>query len=350
MNAKTPSSPREERQERKTSPYLLAHFLGVLGVLAFIPSCEKEPVKLQVGARTAQKISIQLNWKPEPQFGGFYAARDVAGKHGLEIEVIPGGVGTPTVQMVAAGKVPYAVVSADEVVIARTNGADVVALLAVYQTNPQGLMAHASRGLKTIGDVFAQPGTVAMQRGLPYASFLEKRFGFDKVKIVPSPGGDLSAFRADPNYTMQCFVTSEPLAATKAGLDPKTFLIAEAGYNPYTTVLVTRGETIAKDRKQVDAVVSAVKEGLANYLADPTKTNAVMQQLNPTMDAETFAEGAVAQRPLIETPETAQIGVGGMTLARWEELCRQLVELKVIEKAPNAAECFLSSSGSTTKP
>ena len=102
-------------------------------------------------------------------------------------------------------------------------------------------MAHASRGLKHIGDIFAQPGTVAMQKGLPYASFLEKKLGFDKVKIVPSPGGDLSAFRADSNYTMQFFVTSEPLAATKAGLDAQTFLIAEAGYNPYTTVLVTRG-------------------------------------------------------------------------------------------------------------
>jgi NitT/TauT family transport system substrate-binding protein len=328
---------------------LIRRLCVVCVLCGLLVSCDSK--QSPSSSSSTQKVSIQLNWKPEPQFGGFYAARDVAAKHGLEIEVVPGGVGTPTVQMVAAGKVPYAVVSADEVVIARSNGADVVALLAVYQTNPQGLMAHASRGLKSIGDIFAQPGTVAMQKGLPYASFLEKKFGFDKVKIVPSPGGDLSAFRADPNYTMQCFVTSEPLAAKKAGLDAQTFLIAEAGYNPYTTVLVTRGETIAKDRKQVDAVVAAVRDGLAGYLADPLNVNAAMQKLNPTMDAETFAAGAEAQKPLIATAETAQIGVGGMTLARWEELCRQLVELKVIEKAPNAGECFLSSgSGSTTKP
>jgi NitT/TauT family transport system substrate-binding protein len=300
-----------------------------------LTGCEK-----QASPSGPAKVTIQLNWKPEPQFGAFYTAKELAQKHGIEIDVVPGGVGTPTVQMVAAGKVPFAVVSADEVVIARSNGADVVALLAVYQTNPQGLMTHGSRGFKTIADIFASEGTVAMQHGLPYASFLKNKFGFDKVKVVPSPGGDLSAFRADPKYTMQCFVTSEPLAAKKAGLDAQTFLVADAGYNPYTTVLVTTGDMIKKDEKTTRAVVAAVKEGLKNYLADPSKTNATMQQLNPTVDAQTFADGADAQKPLIATEQTAKIGLGGMTAKRWQELCDQLVELKLVEKAPMAAECF----------
>ena len=291
-----------------------------------------------------QKVTLQLNWKPEPQFGGFYAAKELAAKHNLAIDIVPGGVGTPTVQMVAAGKAPFAVVSADEVVISRANGGDVVALFAVYQTNPQGLMTHAKRGFKSIGDVFNNPGTVAMQRGLPYASFLEKKFGFDKVKIVPSPGGDLSAFRNDPNFTQQCFVTSEPLAAKTAGLDVQTFLVAEAGYNPYTTVLVTRGDYRQKNPQVVASMLAAVRDGWRAYLDDPSKTNATMQQLNPSMDAETFTAAAGAQRPLIETDETKQSGLGVMTLPRWETLCTQLVDLKVVDKAPPAAACFVSDS------
>ena len=293
-------------------------------------------------ATGAQKVTLQLNWKPEPQFGGFYAAKELAAKHNLDIDVVPGGVGTPTVQMVAAGKVPFAVVSADEVVIARANGADVVALFAVYQTNPQGLMTHAQRGFKTIGDVFTNPGTVAMQRGLPYATFLENKFGFDKVRVVPSPGGDLSAFRADPNFSMQCFVTSEPLAAKRAGLDVQTFLIAEAGYNPYTTVLVTRGDYRTKNPQVVQSMTAAVRDGWRAYLDDPSKTNALMQQLNPNMDAETFVAAAEAQRPLIETDETKKSRLGVMTLERWETLCKQLVDLKDVDKAPPAAACFVA--------
>jgi NitT/TauT family transport system substrate-binding protein len=284
-----------------------------------------------------------LNWKPEPQFGGFYAIKETGAdaKHKLNLTIVAGGVGTPTVQMVAAGNVPFAVVSADELVMSRANGSDVVALFAVYQTNPQGLMTHATRGFKSIGDIFTNPGTVAMQRGLPYASFLEKKFGFDRVKIVPSPGGDLSAFRNDPNFTMQCFVTSEPIAAKKAGLDVQTFLIAEAGYNPYTTVLVTRNDYRQKNPQIVQSMVAAVRDGYRAYLDDPAKTNATMQQLNPSMDADTFAAAAEAQRPLIETAETKQSGLGVMTLDRWETLCKQLVDLKVVDKAPPAAECFV---------
>lgn len=303
----------------------------LLGLLALCGCQRSEP---------AARVALQLNWKPEPQFGGFYAARAIAARGGLELDVVPGGTGTPTVQMVAAGKVPFAVVSADEVVIARSHGADVVALYAVYQTNPQALMTHAARGFREIGDVFRHAGTVAMQRGLPYSTFLERKFGFERVRIVPSPGGDLGVFRSDRDYTMQCFATSEPLAATKAGLDPQTFLIAEAGYNPYTTVLVTRGDYLAAHGDVVRAVVHATAEGWRAYLDDPSATNAAMHALNPAMDAQTFAASAAAQKPLIETEETRRHGLGVMTLERWQALVGQLADMKQVDPAPAARDCF----------
>jgi NitT/TauT family transport system substrate-binding protein len=309
-------------------------------VIAF--GCDKSNPTSSAGGSSSTPIKLQLNWKAEPEFGGFYAAKDIGAfdKHGVSVEVVEGGAGTPTVQMVAAGKVEFGIVSADELVIARANGADVVALFAAYQTNPQGIMTHAEKGFTEIGDVFKADGTVAMQKGLPYSNFLEKKFGFDKVKIVPSPNGDLSVFRTDPNYSMQCFVTSEPIAARHAGLNVKTFLIADAGYNPYTTVLVTRGAYLRSDAKRVQSVVDAVKEGWNAYLADPSATNSAMQKLNPTMDAQTFKDCAEAQKPLIETDETKKLGVGAMTVQRWQTLIDQLADLKVIEKKPSASECF----------
>jgi NitT/TauT family transport system substrate-binding protein len=61
------------------------------------------------------------------------------------------------------------------------------------------------------------------------------------------------------------------------------------------------------------------------------------------MDQETFAAAADAQKPLIETDWTKQHGLGTMAWARWEELGKQLVELKVIEKAPAVDECFVDA-------
>ncbi len=289
------------------------------------------------------ELTLQLNWKPEPQFGGFYTAsiEEYYKQNSLDIKVEPGGAGTPTVQMVAAGRCPYGIVSADELVIARSKGLDVVALFAVYQTNPQGIMTRDSRNFKEIGDIFKENGILAMQKGLPYALFLEKKYGFDKLDIIPSPFGDLTAYRTREKYAMQCFVTSEPLAARKIGIEPKTFLIADSGYNPYTTVLVTRGDYLKAHTDEVKKVVDSVKKGWRTYLDDPTKTNEAMRKLNPSMDTETFKASADAQKPLIETDETKTSGLGTMTEARWKQLIDQLLDLKVIDKPIQVRDCFI---------
>jgi NitT/TauT family transport system substrate-binding protein len=290
-----------------------------------------------------RKVTLQLNWKPEPQFGGFYAAEieEIYKRHGLNVTITAGGAGAPTVDMIGAGTVPFAIVSGDEIIRARAKGNSVVALFAVYQTNPQGIMTRAARGLKTLADLFNRKGTLAIERGLPYSDFLERKYGFENLKIVPSPFGDLSLYRTQENYAMQCFVTSEPLAAKATGIEPQTFLVSESGYNPYTTVLATSEKYLKANPELVNAMIDAVREGWRSYLADPDKTNEHMGKLNPTMDARTFAESAAAQKPLIETADAKRLGLGTMVRDRWQTLIQQLVGLKVIDKAIHAQEVFV---------
>jgi NitT/TauT family transport system substrate-binding protein len=292
---------------------------------------------LLAGCGKTSKTRLALNWKPDPQFGGFYAAPYQ--KHNLDIDILPGGAGTPTVQMIGAGSAEFGVVSADELVIARSRGNDVVALFATFQNCPQGIMVHASRNLTSIGDVFKE-GTVALQRGLPYARILEKKYGFDHVKIVPSPGGDISAFLHDEKFAQQCFVMDEPLGAKRNGVTVKVFPVADAGYNPYTTVLACSGDLLKRDAGKVSAMVAAVREGWRIYLDHPMPTNESMRALNPTLDANTIAEVAEAQMPYIETNETRQAGLGVMTAARWETLVSQLKELGDLQQPVSAQDCF----------
>ncbi len=301
----------------------------VAGAAALLTACGK----------SSQKIRLALNWKPEPDFGGFYAAPYQ--KYGLDVEILPGGAGTPTIQMVGAGSAEFGIVAADELVVARSRGNDVVAVFAVFQNNPLGIMVHASRKLTSLADVFTG-GTVAMQRGLSYARLLEKKYGFDKVKIVPSPNGDVSAFLHDKNFAQQGYVTSEPLIAKRLGGDVQVFPISDIGFNPYTDVMATSGELLRSKPEMVKSMVAAVREGLRIYLDNPQPTNLRMQQLNPTMGLEMFTESAEAQRPLIETEETRKNGLGVMTRERWEALIMQLKNLGDIENAPAAEDCFRS--------
>jgi NitT/TauT family transport system substrate-binding protein len=242
--------------------------------------------------------------------------------------------------MVGAGSAEFGVVSADELIVARSQGNDVVALFAVFQNNPQGIMVHSSRKLKSLGDLLKSGGTLALQRGLPYARLLEKKYGFEKVKVVPSPGGDISAFLADKNFAQQCFIMSEPLTARHQGADVQVFPVSEEGYNPYTTVLVTSGDILRKDPERTKSMLAAVREGWRSYLDDPKPVNQRMNQLNPSMSPGVFAEVAEAQKPLIETEETRLNGLGSMSKQRWETLIAQLSELGDIRKPVEAGDCY----------
>jgi len=293
-------------------------------------------------AHAGDKIRLQLNWIPEPEFGGIYQAQEdgTFAKHGLDVDVTPGGAGAPTWQLVGTGKVDFAVASADEVLIARQQQADVVAIFATYQTCPQGIMVHASRGIKDLAGLFQAGGTLAVEPGLPYVNFLKKKYGDGKINFVSYDGGTAN-FLHDPNFAQQCFVTSEPIAVQKAGSDPQVFLISDSGYNPYTTVIIARGDYIKAHPDQIKAMTAALREGWAAYLADPSKANAAMGKLNADMDAQTFAAAAAAQKPLIETEDTKRDGLGTMTLERWKTLAAQLKDLGVITSA-EPAKCFMN--------
>jgi NitT/TauT family transport system substrate-binding protein len=294
-------------------------------------------------AQAATSVKLTLDWKPEPEFGGFYAAQQagIFAKNGLDVAIKSAGEGAATWQLVATGKTEFATTAADQVLIARAQDADVVALFAVYQTFPQGIMVHRSRGFSKIADVFNNPGTLAAEDDT-WLRFCLNKFGKHGVTVTGYTGG-IAAFLAKPTYSQQCFVTSEPIVAKTQGSDPQTFLIADAGYNPYTTVVITSGETIRKNPELVKAMITACRAGWRGYLDDPKPANSMMGRLNKDMDAETFTAAAEAQKPLIENEETKKSGLGSMTTQRWESLAKQLVDLKVIDKTIPAKDCFTSA-------
>ncbi|WP_413612157.1 ABC transporter substrate-binding protein [Bdellovibrio sp. HCB-110] len=292
-------------------------------------------------AQPPTSVTLALNWKAEPEFGGFYSAalQGIYKKHGLDVKILEGGSGTPTVQMLANNKVEFAIVSADEIILSQDRNAKnkVKGLFAVYQTSPYIVMTHAEKNFKTLKDVFASEGILSMQSGLPYYQFLVQKFGKPKVKVVPYTGG-VSNFLNNKNFSQQGFITTEPLSAEKAGAKVKSFLIADEGFNPYLVVIAATEETLSKKPELVKKIVTASREGWISYLKDPKATNQYMATLNKSLDLETFNKAADIQKPLIETKET----LGSMTSARWETLVQQLKDLKLIKSSPKAQDLFVN--------
>ena len=293
-----------------------------------------------------ENVKIQLNWLPEPEFGGIYAAelRGSFAKHGLTLEILKGGPDVPAVQMAAAGRVEFAVAAADEVIALREKGADVVGLFATFQTSPQAIMVKYSRPVSGIKVLLDAGGTLIAQPGLAYLKWLRASFDLSRTRIVPYGSGAMAQF-LDPkaaDVAMQCFVAAEPVTARRMGVDTKVFLIANTGFNPYAGVVITRRDFLTGHRGACRGMVAALREGWQAYLDDPEPANRAMAKLNTAMDLPTFAEAALAQRGLIENPDTRMLGLGAMDEGRWAQLSRQLIDLGIIDVPVPAQDCFLN--------
>lgn len=293
-------------------------------------------------ADAKRQVTLQLNWKPEPEFGPFYAAAENGrfAAEGLEVELRPGGSGAPTTDLLATGQVPFAIVSGDQIVLARAVGKRIVGIFAVYQKDPTAFMTQKARGITSFRELMHAPGTLAMERGMPFVSWIEKTIGLGPARIVPSPYGDLKYLRSDPQYAMQAFATAEPVAAKKQGIEVDVFLVADAGFDPYNTVLAVHEDTLANDADLVRRMLRATTAGWRDYLADPQATNETMAQLNPTMDRETFAAIAETQKPHVLSDDTEKRGPGAMNLERWTRLVGQMTESGVVPAKVEPAECF----------
>lgn len=297
-----------------------------------------------LSSNSTPSLTLALNWKAEPEFGGFYSAalQGIYKKHGLDVKIQEGGSGTPTIQMLANDKVDFAIVSADEIILSQDKNSrnKVKALFAVYQTAPYIIMTHAEKNFKNLKEVFTSEGILSIQSGLPYFNFLIQKFGKAsmKVKVVPYLGG-VSHFLNDKNLSQQGFITSEPLVAEKAGAKVKSFMVSNEGFNPYVVVIATTENNLKKQTEIVKKFIAASREGWTEYLKSPQPTNKYMATLNKSLDLETFRKSAEAQKPLIENQKEE---LGAMTKSRWETLIQQMKDLGLIKNQLKAEDLFFN--------
>ena len=307
-------------------------------VLLALTACASEPAPEDASSR----FQLALNWFPEAEHGGYYAAHvhDLYAAHGLEVEILGGGPDAPVVQRVATGQVAFGLTNADGVVNARAGGAPLIALFAPYQINPRCLVVHESTGITAIEEITDL--TLALSQRPAFSHYLRYRFAFPGVRIVPYHGS-ITPFLEDERYAMQGYVFSEPVVARRLGAQVRALMVAETGFNPYASVLVATEATVAQRPQLVAAMVAASAAGWRRYLEVPMETNAYIHRLNPETDLDILATGARLSRELVLDPEAREHGIGHMSAARWQTLVAQMVAAGVVEEGQvRAEECYTS--------
>jgi len=289
------------------------------------------------GAAAVDKVSFATNWKAEAEHGGFYqaVADGTYAKYGLEVTIRPGGPQSNERALLTAGKVEFLMAgNLDPAFNAVKEGIPTRVVAAIFQKDPQVFMTHPGQGLDTWESL--KKATMLVSRG-GVASFYQWMIadqGFTEAQVKPYTFNS-APFLADKKSAQQGYVTSEPYAVEKqGGFKPNIFLLADHGYDTYATTVETTVEMIEKKPDVVQRFIDASIVGWYNYLyGDNKAANAQIKKDNPDMDDAqiAFSIAKMKEYGIVDSGDTAKLGIGAMTEARMKSSFERMVRAKLVD-------------------
>jgi len=281
------------------------------------------------------KVSFGTNWVAEAEHGGFYqaVADGTYAKFGLDVTIVPGGPQVNNRILLLAGKIDF-FMSANSLqgFDAVAQNIPTVAVAAIFQKDPQVLLAHPGQGAETFEDLKKLTLLVSSEGLQTYFKWMQAEFGFSQEKVKPYTFNP-QPFLVDKKSAMQGYVTSEPYAVEKTGkFKPKIFLLADHGFNTYSTLIEARRETVEKNPGLVQRFVDASAIGWYNYLyGDNKAANALIRKHNPEMSDELIAYGIdkMKEYGIIDSGDTLKLGIGAMSDARMASFFDKMVKAGV---------------------
>ena len=248
--------------------------LAVLGILGAVSH-----------ALALDKVTFATNWLAEAEHGGFYQALadGTYAKYGLDVKIIPGGPQTNNRLLLAAGRIEFHLgANTIQAFDAVSQNIPIIAVASMFQKDPFILMSHPDVGLDRLEDLPKATAFIGKDAFVSIYQWLRVAFGFkdDKVKTYTF---NSAPFLADKTSIQQGYATSEPFEIEQQGkFKPNVFLLADYGYDSYSTMIETRQDLIDKSPDLVQRFVDASIIGWHNYIyGDNDKANALIKKIIP---------------------------------------------------------------------
>jgi NitT/TauT family transport system substrate-binding protein len=287
-------------------------------------------------AQTLDKVSFGTNWVAEAEHGGFFqaVADGTYKKYGLDVTIVPGGPNDNNRMLLIAGKLDFFMAANTLMALdAVANNVPVVTVAAIFQKDPQVFLTHPESKVTKLEDLKPLTLLVSKEGISSYFQWLKSEYGFSEEKVRPYTFNP-QPFLANKQSAMQGYVTSEPFAVEKtAGFKPGIILLADYGFNTYSTLIETRRELIDKKPDLVQRFVDASIIGWYNYLyGDNTAANALIRKLNPEMTNEllVYSLNKMKEYGIVDSGDTLRDGIGAMTDARAASFVDKMVRAGVV--------------------
>src|SRR5437016_9672271 len=165
-------------------------------------------------AQQLDTVRFGTNWVAEPEHGGFYQAfaDGTYRKYGLDVTIVPGGPQVNNRILLPVGKIDF-FLSANllQAFDAVAQGIPTISVAALFQKDPQVLLAHPDQGIERFEDLKKLTLFISSEGRATYFQWMKSEFGFRDEQVKPYTFNP-QPFLADKRSAMQGYVTSEPYA------------------------------------------------------------------------------------------------------------------------------------------
>ena len=312
---------------------------ALLVALALVGCGEKED---GTGA-DPERFDLALDFFVNPDHVGIYTALEQGTFENAGLDVQPRVPADPAapIKQVAAGQVDLAISYEPEVMLARDQGLDVVAVAALVNGPLTSLISLPEAGIEEPADL---AGKTIVTAGIPYqTAFLEtilRDAGVDPAEVDQVDVGlnllqPVLAGRADA--MLGGFLNVEGVQLEEEGKNPRVVPVDELGIPTYDElVLVADAERLADDPDSIEAFIAALETGTERAAASPAAATEALLAAGEGLDPQLTRAEVDATLPRLEPPKGRPFGY--MDPGEWEEFGAFLADQGQIDVQPSAGD------------
>ena len=219
-------------------------------------------------------VNLILNWTPTADHSPFYYAKAQGWyeKAGIDLTIETGkGSGVSSLK-VGSGGSPFGIADLATMLVAKSKGADVVALMSIYANTGQTFYWLKSHGVNSARDFVGHkignpPGDASRVMWPAFA----KAAGIapDAVSFVNvGPTAKIAALKSHTVDIISDFYNEHDLKVIEFGADLGYVNWKDIGLNPYGNSLIVNGAYLEKNPKIADAFVKISQKAFAACVAD----------------------------------------------------------------------------------